>query len=181
MHVGIAHPRWQGKRSRHSRRMHNPQFYVSIKRPIPMRWLPGSHLIQNKRPRIQHFIIWPDLMPFTKAIKLPFHILLRNGVRWITDWPKRCYLQPWFSELHLVPKQCALSLGHPGAYRHRRLPAYYIPRLGRLPRLYWRLRTCVHWCLGWFCVSALAWIYRWLCAWLQYIQCASNGDTATLR
>ena len=26
--------RWQGKRSRHSRRMHNPQFYVSGKRPM---------------------------------------------------------------------------------------------------------------------------------------------------
>ena len=26
--------RWRGKRSRHSRRMHNPQFYVSGKRPM---------------------------------------------------------------------------------------------------------------------------------------------------
>ena len=33
MHVGIANPRWRGKRSRHSRRMHNPQFYVSGNRP----------------------------------------------------------------------------------------------------------------------------------------------------
>ena len=32
MHVGIANPRWQGKRSRHSRRM--LQFYVSGKRPM---------------------------------------------------------------------------------------------------------------------------------------------------
>ena len=31
MHVGIANPQWRGKRSRHSRRMHNPQFYVSGK------------------------------------------------------------------------------------------------------------------------------------------------------
>ena len=35
MHVGIASPRRRGKRSRHSRRMRNPQFYVSGKRPIP--------------------------------------------------------------------------------------------------------------------------------------------------
>ena len=35
MHVGIANPRWRGKRSRHSRRMRNPLFYVSGKRPIP--------------------------------------------------------------------------------------------------------------------------------------------------
>ena len=32
MHVGISNPRWQGKRSRHSRRMHNQQFCVSVKR-----------------------------------------------------------------------------------------------------------------------------------------------------
>ena len=34
MHVGIANSLWRGKRSRHSRRMHNPQFYVSGKRPM---------------------------------------------------------------------------------------------------------------------------------------------------
>ena len=34
MHVGIANPRWRGKRSRHSLRMRNPQFYASGKRPI---------------------------------------------------------------------------------------------------------------------------------------------------
>ena len=32
--VGIAHPRWWGKRSRHSWRMRSPQFYISCKRPI---------------------------------------------------------------------------------------------------------------------------------------------------
>ena len=35
MCVGIANPLWQGKRSRHSRRMLNLQFCVSGKRPIP--------------------------------------------------------------------------------------------------------------------------------------------------
>ena len=30
---GFLWSRWRGKRSRHSRRMHNPQFYVSGKRP----------------------------------------------------------------------------------------------------------------------------------------------------
>ena len=34
MHVGIANPRWRGKSTQHSRRMHNPQFYVSGKRSI---------------------------------------------------------------------------------------------------------------------------------------------------
>ena len=32
---GLLWSRWWGKRSRHSRRMHNPQFYVSGKRPMP--------------------------------------------------------------------------------------------------------------------------------------------------
>ena len=36
MHVGNANPWWWGKCSRHSRRMRNPQFYVSGKRP--MKW-----------------------------------------------------------------------------------------------------------------------------------------------
>ena len=36
MHVGIANPQRRGKRSRHSRRMRSPQFYVSGKRPIPI-------------------------------------------------------------------------------------------------------------------------------------------------
>ena len=35
MHVGIANPRWRGKRSLHSRLMCNPQFCVSGKRPMP--------------------------------------------------------------------------------------------------------------------------------------------------
>ena len=34
MHDGNANSQWRGKRYRHSRRMHNPQFYVSGKRPI---------------------------------------------------------------------------------------------------------------------------------------------------
>ena len=53
MHVGIANPRWRGKRSRHSRRMRKQQFYVSGKRPIGqgrlstyedvMAWTPFPH------------------------------------------------------------------------------------------------------------------------------------------
>ena len=34
MHLGIANPQWRGKPSRHSRRMRNPQFPVSGKRPM---------------------------------------------------------------------------------------------------------------------------------------------------
>ena len=36
MHVGLAYSQWQRKRSRHSRRMRNPRFYLSGKRPYWM-------------------------------------------------------------------------------------------------------------------------------------------------
>ena len=44
MHAGIANPRWRGKRSRHSRRMRNPQVYVSGKRPM---WLLSSSMFPD--------------------------------------------------------------------------------------------------------------------------------------
>ena len=42
MHAWIANPRCRGKRSRHSRRMRNPQFYVSGKRPMLHCQFPSS-------------------------------------------------------------------------------------------------------------------------------------------
>ena len=36
---GVLWSRWRGKRSRHSRHMRNPQFYVSVKRPIAVQVL----------------------------------------------------------------------------------------------------------------------------------------------
>ena len=42
MHVGITDPRWRGKRSRHSRCMGNPRFYVSGKRPMETHSPPGK-------------------------------------------------------------------------------------------------------------------------------------------
>ena len=41
MHIGIANPRWWGKRSRHSRRMRNPRFYLSGKRSMDC----GVHVV----------------------------------------------------------------------------------------------------------------------------------------
>ena len=38
-HVGFANPRWRGKRSRHSRRMRNPQLCVSSKRFIKIEYI----------------------------------------------------------------------------------------------------------------------------------------------
>ena len=37
MRAGIANPRWRVKRSRHSRRMHNPQFSLFGKRPMQVK------------------------------------------------------------------------------------------------------------------------------------------------
>ena len=64
IHVGIDNPRWRGKRSRHSRRMHNAPIYVSGKRPMQNRNYRPSHNIT--RLRIGH----------TKATKS--HILSRG-------------------------------------------------------------------------------------------------------
>ena len=64
MHVGITKQRWRGKSSRHSRRMHNPQYHVSGKRSMHIfinhiaflkiminTWL--IHLLMNLSPEIQ--------------------------------------------------------------------------------------------------------------------------------
>ena len=45
MHVGIANPRWLGKRSRHSRRMRNPQYIFGNR---PMAW-PGLNVLIKQR------------------------------------------------------------------------------------------------------------------------------------
>ena len=49
MHVGIANRLWRGKRSRHSRRMHNPQLNVFGKRPIPqLQWKLSQIALKSK-------------------------------------------------------------------------------------------------------------------------------------
>ena len=61
MHVGIASPRWRGKRSWHSRRIRNPQFYVSGKGSIAIDELTLSATSQ-------------DLTLFTNTRMHLFHI-----------------------------------------------------------------------------------------------------------
>ena len=50
LNSGFLWSRWRGKRSRHSRRIRNPQFYVSGKRPM-QHWMPQTriHLIEHER------------------------------------------------------------------------------------------------------------------------------------
>ena len=42
---GFLWSRWRRKRSRHSRRMRNPQFYVSVKRPVTLMWRQCNDLV----------------------------------------------------------------------------------------------------------------------------------------
>ena len=56
MLVGIANPRWLGKRSRHSRRMRNPHFYVSDKRPI-LRCLQWRQIWHHDDSRVSVYVL----------------------------------------------------------------------------------------------------------------------------
>ena len=53
VHVGIVNSQWWWKRSRHSRCMHNPQFYVSDQRPMCSE-ITSVHTAKN--PRRNHYI-----------------------------------------------------------------------------------------------------------------------------
>ena len=68
MHVGIAIPRWWGKRYPHSRRMHNSQSCVSGKRPIAT-----AHWGQ---------IYWPNIQ---KWLACEPYSMLYPGYKMITD------------------------------------------------------------------------------------------------
>ena len=68
MHVGIANPRWRGKRSRHSRRIRNPQFYVSDKRPMAA-----------SNGQLVNIVMWPGMAG--DAELCCFFICA-----WINDW-----------------------------------------------------------------------------------------------
>ena len=85
MHHGTCVTRWRGKRSRHSRRMHNPQFYVFVKKPIDSHHKPGNlciciHVVYAFSDEMDINILLPDFSnPF-------FHIwtcLNTIGVLWI--------------------------------------------------------------------------------------------------
>ena len=54
MHAWIANPQWRGKRTRHSRRMRNQQFYVSDKRPI------RSQIVALAHPCSDWVVLFPN-------------------------------------------------------------------------------------------------------------------------
>ena len=76
MHVGIANPRWRGKRSRYSQCMRNPQFYAFGKRP--MGWLSGNtncHGCWDNLNTCNTFLIYMNHKYFFKKYWLLWKIL----------------------------------------------------------------------------------------------------------
>ena len=71
--IGFLWSRWRGKRSRHSPRMHNPQFCVSVKRPMTIR-LPGKHQDEiHNTVRIQGLkFIFLQILEIHPAPETPF-------------------------------------------------------------------------------------------------------------
>ena len=65
MHVGIANPPWRGKRSQYSRRMRNPQFHVSGKRPMqqPAHAFCRVYYHPSRQPAT-HWVNFYDLLHF---------------------------------------------------------------------------------------------------------------------
>ena len=84
MHVGIANPRWRGKRSQHSRRMRNQQFYVSGKRPIAnmTHWVS----LANCEESCVVLLIFTRRFCISRSGFLVYHIsTLMNGIKSISN------------------------------------------------------------------------------------------------
>ena len=71
MHVGIAKPRWRGKRSRHSRRMRNSQYCVSVKRPMGKNKQIHAFNISHKSPKTVYQDGSLVIFPFRKWYDRP--------------------------------------------------------------------------------------------------------------
>ena len=80
--------RWRGKRSRHSRRMCNPQFYLSGKRPLKNLLHNGIGSLRLNRDWINQrfFISWrPSVRRQSYYLNQRFNIVnwtLRNKIQW---------------------------------------------------------------------------------------------------
>ena len=90
MHVGIANLRWREKRSRHSRRMRNPQFTVSGKRPM-----------QNFR--FAHKISWPVASSVLKYIQTDKTNTLGPG-------QNGCHVADYISNLIFLYENCCILM-----------------------------------------------------------------------
>ena len=92
---GFLWNRWWGKRSRHSRRMRNPQSHVSGKWPI-------GHKKDDRILRAftwkRNGSIWPNFYPFSDSLPN----LLESEWRHVLCWKQRVFLMPALSKL-VVP------------------------------------------------------------------------------
>ena len=80
---GLLWSRWWGKRSRHSRRMHNPQFYVSGRSPCLVLW--NLHL---------------DISPYSCGCKTPIVVLIQHKLcssLFMFVLMMLSNIMPWFS------------------------------------------------------------------------------------
>ena len=86
MHVGVANPRVRGKRSRHSRPMRNPQFYVSGKRPMAGSSPLGTKWKPFHRRHFQaHSLSWMKMLTFRLKLVMAWH---RKGDK---SLPRPCW------------------------------------------------------------------------------------------
>ena len=83
---GFLENGWLGKRSRHSRRMRNPHFYVSVKRPIERTWVVEKY-------QYIHFNFHyrrPVYLKFPVS-NIPAATILEKSIH--TSWMLRNYLE----------------------------------------------------------------------------------------
>ena len=87
MHVGIANPRWRGKRYRYSQRMRNRNFTYLVRGPwacMPscFRSFPGSRgrtCAVHVRDETHHRIPWSLWLPSKHALVTDSALAIRNG------------------------------------------------------------------------------------------------------
>ena len=90
---GSLDPRWRGKRSRHSRRMRNPQFYVSGKRPIIKTFT--RHCWQTLAYQPTPLMLFPRVFPdwrYQELITIWFHRRMFIALGVILFQYMQCYL-----------------------------------------------------------------------------------------
>ena len=87
---GFLWSRWREKRSKHSRRMHNPQFCVSGKSPISL-----IKVSTNKGPKMDAFVL--PCKEIHSLVILPILILCLQLDKWLaTELPAYIYTFNWY-------------------------------------------------------------------------------------
>ena len=80
MHFGIANPRWLGRRSRHSRCMHNPQFYLSGKRSIAGNKIMYKHVVRKVWHNGKNIVIVHTFLQYLGILLPVFHHIMPPAI-----------------------------------------------------------------------------------------------------